>query len=208
MQHEQQKELLSDDVDSSVVVQYREAVGLKMNQVKEYLGTVVKSGVKFVVFCHHIEMIDGLNVFFESLGVVMIRIDGATPSSSRHLLVKKYQEDDEVRVALLSITACSTGLTLTAGKLVVFAELYWNPGVLLQAEDRIHRIGQKSNVDVVYLVAKGTIDEYVWPKLLSKLNVLESLGIGRNQFRSIGMVKKIAGQTSLYEFDIKKARRL
>ncbi|KAM0671609.1 SWI/SNF- matrix-associated actin-dependent regulator of chromatin subfamily A-like protein 1 [Ordospora colligata] len=206
VQHEQEKELLGEDVNSSIVVQYREAVGLKMDSVKEYLETVVRSGVKFIVFCHHIEMMDGLNVFFESLGVSMIRIDGSTPSNSRHLLVKKYQDDNEVRLALLSITACSTGLTLTAGKLVVFAELYWNPGVLLQAEDRIHRIGQKSNVDVVYLVAKGTVDEYVWPKLLSKLNVLESLGIGKNQFRSIGVSKKIAGQTSLYQFDIKKAR--
>ncbi len=34
--------------------------------------------------------------------------------------------------------------------------------VLIQAEDRVHRIGQTSNVDIHYLVAKGTADDYLW----------------------------------------------
>ena len=42
-------------------------------------------------------------------------------------------------VALLSLTACSTGLNLTRANVALFAELGWSPGVVLQAEDRIHR---------------------------------------------------------------------
>ncbi len=42
-------------------------------------------------------------------------------------------------VALLSITACGTGLNLTRANVALFGELYWSPGVVLQAEDRIHR---------------------------------------------------------------------
>lgn len=42
----------------------------------------------------------------------------------------QFQNEDKYRVAVLSICAANSGLTLTAAKLVVFAELYWNPGVI------------------------------------------------------------------------------
>ncbi|AFN83169.1 Snf2/Rad54-like helicase [Encephalitozoon romaleae SJ-2008] len=203
-QSDPRKEVVGESVDMNVVVQYREAVKLKMEQVKQYLATMMEKNMKFVIFCHHSEMMDGIEEFCVERKVPMIRIDGSIPSGNRHLLVKNFQENDEIRVALLSITACSTGLTLTAGRAVVFAELYWNPGVLLQAEDRIHRIGQKSSVDIIYLVGRGTIDEYVWPKLLSKLNVLESLGIGSNQLKNVGVSSQASGQKTLYQLNIKR----
>lgn len=52
---------------------------------------------------------------------------------------------------------------------VVFAELYWTPAQLLQAEDRCHRIGQASVVKVQYLVAKGSLDDALWPLIQRKV---------------------------------------
>lgn len=52
---------------------------------------------------------------------------------------------------------------------VVFAELYWTPAQLLQAEDRCHRIGQASVVKVEYLVAKGSLDDALWPLIQRKV---------------------------------------
>ena len=54
--------------------------------------------------------------------------------------------------------------------MVVFAELHWTPGELEQCEDRAHRIGQTGTVNVHYLVAKGTLDEWVWSALARKVN--------------------------------------
>lgn len=43
--------------------------------------------------------------------------------------VKRFQEKGECLVAVLSIKACNSGITLTAAQLVIFAELDWNPSV-------------------------------------------------------------------------------
>ena len=75
------------------------------------------------------------------LKVKSIRIDGSTPIPERHAAVSSFQKTPAVRVAVLGITAAGQGLTLTAADVVVMAELHWTPGVLVQAEDRAHRIG-------------------------------------------------------------------
>jgi len=52
---------------------------------------------------------------------------------------------------------------------VVFAELDWTPGILEQCEDRAHRIGQQDTVHVHYLVAAGSLDDWVWSALSKKV---------------------------------------
>ena len=57
--------------------------------------------------------------------------------------------------------------------MVVFAELTWTPALMIQAEDRAHRIGQEHQcVDVVYLYGKCTLDEYIFNKLGEKIKVV------------------------------------
>ena len=77
-----------------------------------------------------------------------IRIDGRTSPQARHELVNRFQKQPGISLGILSITAAGVGLTLTAASVVVFGELHWTPGNLIQAEDRAHRIGQKRAVNV------------------------------------------------------------
>lgn len=111
-----------------------------------------------------------------------IRIDGSTPSAERQRLCEDFQHRAGRCVAVLSITAANMGITLHSADLVVFAELFWNPGVLIQAEDRVHRIGQTSSVDIHYLVAQGTADDHLWPMIQEKMNVLEQVGLSESNF--------------------------
>lgn len=62
-------------------------------------------------------------------GISYIRIDGSTASAERQQLCDRFQSSQRSCVAVLSITAANMGLTLHAADLVVFAELFWNPGV-------------------------------------------------------------------------------
>ncbi|KRZ94599.1 SWI/SNF-related matrix-associated actin-dependent regulator of chromatin subfamily A-like protein 1 [Trichinella sp. T8] len=101
------------------------------------------------------------------------------------MLCDDFQACDKIRVALLSITAASTGLTLTSARLVVFAELFWNPGILVQAEDRAHRVGQLNSVLIIYLVAKGTADDNIWTMIKKKLEILKMGGLSDQSFQSV-----------------------
>jgi len=98
------------------------------------------SSRRFLVFAHHQSVLNELDRFVRSKSTEevpdYIRIDGKTPADMRQANVDKFQKEEGCRIALLSITAAGTGITLHAASHVVFAELIWTPAYLVQAEDR------------------------------------------------------------------------
>ncbi|PKU46583.1 swi snf-related matrix-associated actin-dependent regulator of chromatin subfamily a-like protein 1 [Limosa lapponica baueri] len=162
---------------------YNRTAEAKIHSVVEYILELLERGNdKFLVFAHHKIMLDAIVAELEKKHIEYIRIDGSTPSAERQSLCQKFQFSEKQVVAVLSLTAANMGLTLSAADLVVFAELFWNPGVLIQAEDRAHRIGQTSSVNVHYLVAKGTADDYLWPMIQEKIEVLGEAGLSETNF--------------------------
>ncbi|KAJ6355755.1 hypothetical protein OIU78_003979 [Salix suchowensis] len=152
---------------------YTDSAEAKISGVLDYLGTVIEAGCKFLIFAHHQPMIDSIHEFLLKKKVGCIRIDGKTAAASRQALVTDFQEKDAIKAAVLSIRAGGVGLTLTAASTVIFAELSWTPGDLIQAEDRAHRIGQVASVNIYYLLANDTVDDIIWDVVQSKL---ENLG--------------------------------
>ena len=62
----------------------------------------------------------------------------------------------------MSINAATTGIILNSAYIVIFAELTWTPSIMIQAEDKAHRIGQKSEfVDIKYLYGLETLDDFI-----------------------------------------------
>ncbi|KFM27269.1 SWI/SNF-related matrix-associated actin-dependent regulator of chromatin subfamily A-like protein 1 [Auxenochlorella protothecoides] len=156
------------------VMLYRLSAEVKGPAVQEYVGTLLDGGTKFLAFAHHTCMLDAIeHECNRRKGLRFIRIDGSTQTSDRQRLVNSFQENADVQVAILSIKAAGVGLTLTAASTVVFAEMTWTPGDLIQAEDRAHRIGQASSVNIHFLHAKGSVDDIIWSTIQSKL---ESVG--------------------------------
>ncbi|PNW83616.1 hypothetical protein CHLRE_05g236950v5 [Chlamydomonas reinhardtii] len=133
-------------------------------------GGGVSGPCKVLVFAHHQEVLNGLQEHLKQLKVMHMRIDGSTPAHERDKAVAAFQRlgPRTPRVALLSLHAAGTGLTLTAATVVVFVELDQSPSLLVQAEDRAHRVGQAAHVHVYYLMAKGTLDEQIWAMLERK----------------------------------------
>lgn len=128
---------------------------------------------KIVVMAHHHEMVDALCSQLAQYGVV--KIDGRmTDKAARQRAVDDFQKDPRIRLFVGSIRAAGVGITLTASSTVVFAELDWVPGMMDQAADRCHRIGQKDTVLVQYLVLEGSIDAMMAKRLVEKKEVINA----------------------------------
>uniref|UniRef100_A0A674AFX3 SWI/SNF-related matrix-associated actin-dependent regulator of chromatin subfamily A-like protein 1 n=1 Tax=Salmo trutta TaxID=8032 RepID=A0A674AFX3_SALTR len=165
----------------ALLVFFNHTAEAKIKAIIEYIMDMLECGrEKFLVFAHHKLVLDSITKELGEKGIDYIRIDGSTPSSDRQQLCDRFQFTDKSCVAVLSITAANMGITLHSAALVVFAELFWNPGIMIQAEDRVHRIGQTSNVDIHYLVAKGTADDYLWPMIQEKMHILEQVGLSES----------------------------
>jgi SWI/SNF-related matrix-associated actin-dependent regulator 1 of chromatin subfamily A len=156
----------------NIMVAYKLTGLCKVKGINDFLNTLIENDIKFILFAHHIEVLNGIEEHIKRRKVGMIRIDGNVPPSKRHELVNKFQTDQLCRVALLSLTATSQGITLTAASTVVFAEMNWTPAVMEQAEDRVHRIGQMNSVNIYYLYAENTIDSVLYKMIKSKNEVL------------------------------------
>lgn len=146
-------------------------------------------GKKILVFVHHHTVMNAIEAFLREEEVGYIRIDGTVNDKKRAEMVERFQEDDVTIVALLSITACGTGLNLTRANVVLFAELFWSTGGVLQAEDRVHRIGQDGPVKIIYLLCKNSADDTIWKVIQSKHNTIDTVvGINGKEASSSGMV--------------------
>ena len=86
---------------------------------------------------------------------------GSLTGSQRDAVLKTFEEDEHVRVILISLKAGALGLTLTAANYVTHFDSWWNPAVMSQAEDRAHRIGQKKTVFVTTLITQNTVEERI-----------------------------------------------
>eukprot|EP00347_Sterkiella_histriomuscorum_P013935 403362793 len=158
--------------DNSFMSAYRLTGESKIDGITDFMDTLIQNSCKFIVFAHHQVVMDGIEEFVKKTKVGYIRIDGKTNVDHRHDRVTKFQNDDDTKIAILSITACSQGLTLTAASTIVFAEMFWTPSIMTQAEDRAHRISQQNCVNIYYLHGPDTVDEMLFQMLAEKSQVV------------------------------------
>jgi hypothetical protein len=152
----------------------RTALGLakiRGGEVTDLVAEVVENKECCVVFCAHHQASDELMAQLHKVGIKSAVVDGRTPQIKRSLIVNEFQEGD-LQVFIGGINAAGEAITLTRADTVVFVELDWVPAALMQAEDRIHRIGQRSNCQIMQLIAKldgQNLDEEMISIIGSKL---------------------------------------
>lgn len=144
----------------------------KVPHVIAFVKNACESGKKIILFAHHRNVIEELEKGLVGNGITCVAVTGETDGTARYDAVHRFQTDPSLQVFIGSIQATGVGLTLTAASHVIFAELDWRPGMMQQAEDRAHRIGQTDNVLVQYLVTDGTLDAKIAKILAKKVDVI------------------------------------
>lgn len=151
----------------------RELVGRsKVGEIAEYLDLLLETEESVILFAHHKAVLAALRDHCVEAGYGAAMITGDTPPNLRDAEVDRFQ-NGEVRVFLGAITAAGEGITLTRASQVILAELDWRPGMMQQAEDRAHRIGQRDVVFCHYLVAGG-VEGHIANTIADKVQIIDA----------------------------------
>ncbi|MCB0332215.1 MAG: DEAD/DEAH box helicase, partial [Bdellovibrionales bacterium] len=145
----------------------------KFELFKELVAEALEAGRKVLVFSQFREMLSLMQRHLTSQGHEYLHLDGST--RNRQELIDRFNEDESVRLFLISLKAGGTGLNLTAADTVIIYDPWWNPAVESQAVDRAHRIGQTKAVTVYRLVTENSIEQKIMDLKAKKARIVDAL---------------------------------
>jgi len=130
----------------------------KVTPSVELAEDILEGGKKVVIFAIHKEVVAMLEKAMHKYGVGVI--SGDVQAKDRQVIIKAFLDRPQKRVMIIT-TAGAEGINLYSASDIIFCERDWVPAREEQAEARLHRIGQKSNVTAHYPVVMGTVDEKI-----------------------------------------------
>ena len=156
----------------------RQAAGIaKLPHVINFVTNIMEIEESVVVFCHHRSIHNLLHQNLSDFSPVSII--GGQSDKVRQEQIDKFQ-NGESKLMIAGLRAGNVGINLHRARYVIFAELDWSPAIHRQAEDRLHRIGQKNTVFAYYLIGNGTLDNHVANVLVDKSYEIDSIMDGNN----------------------------
>ena len=144
----------------------------KLPHVINFVKNIMEIEESVVVFCHHKVIHKLLHESLQEFSPASII--GGQSDNTRQDQIDKFQKG-ESKLMIAGIRAGNVGINLTRAKYVIFAELDWSPAIHRQAEDRLHRIGQKNTVFAYYLIGNGTLDDHVASILVDKSYEIDAI---------------------------------
>ena len=182
--HEQEQKSAQTEFDKSsshqrAIQSERQAAGVaKIPHVINFVKNIMEIEESVVVFCHHKSIHHLLHESLQQFSPSSI-IGGQT-DKIRQEQIDRFQ-NGETKLMIAGLRAGNVGINLTKARYVIFAELDWSPAIHRQAEDRLHRIGQKNTVFAYYLIGNGTLDDHVANILVDKAFEIDSVIDGKKE---------------------------
>ena len=147
----------------------------KLNQCMQITKDAVEGGHKILLFSGYTSMFNILEKELKKEGIEYFKLTGQTKVSDRIKLVEEFNENDKIKVFLISLKAGGTGLNLTGADMVIHYDPWWNISAENQATDRTYRIGQKKNVQVYKLITKNSIEEKIYELQQKKSQLIDNM---------------------------------
>lgn len=133
---------------------------VKINEIVSHI-TNKTANHKILIFSQFVSMLSLIKDELDKLNITYEYLDGKSSTKQRENSVNNFQNDDNLRVFLISLKAGGTGLNLTAADYVYIVDPWWNPAVENQAIDRCYRIGQDKKVFAYRMICKNTVEEKI-----------------------------------------------
>jgi SNF2 family DNA or RNA helicase len=150
---------------------YKDHTSGKFELMQELIEEALGSGHKIVIFSQYVGMIKLITQYLSDLNIGHVTLTGE--SRNRGAIIKNFQTDPEIKVFCGSLLAGGIGIDLTAASVVIHYDRWWNATKENQATDRVHRIGQNKNVQVMKLVTRGTLEEKIDRMIQNKRALFE-----------------------------------
>lgn len=145
----------------------------KMEDVTHMLASAVGKKHKILVFSQFVKHLALLEKYLQQNRIDYCYLDGST--RDRRAEVERFQNDDKIKVFLISLKAGGLGLNLTKADYVFLLDPWWNPAIEAQAVDRAHRIGQENKVFTYKFITKNTVEEKILALQQTKLKLATEL---------------------------------
>lgn len=146
----------------------------KTEALKEQVEEIIACGEKVIVFSQYVdEGVSKLEELLKKHGIA--KIVGGQTDTVRRNEIEKFKKRKDVPVLIASVRSGGEGLNLTEASYIVHFDHWWNPAVMWQAEDRVHRRGQTKGVNIYSYWMKDTIDDRIRQKLHEKGILFEQI---------------------------------
>jgi SNF2 family DNA or RNA helicase len=135
----------------------------KVQVIDSIVNDTLTGEKRVVVFGLFTRELDQLAAALARKGTEIMRIGGDTPSDERQRLRQRFGSDDPTRMVMVAqIRTMSLAVNeLVTASHAVFASLSQQRDDLVQARDRLNRIGQTKPTTFWYAIALRTIDEVI-----------------------------------------------
>jgi SNF2 family DNA or RNA helicase len=150
----------------------------------EDVGYMIENAInlehKILVFSQFVKHLTLIRESLDSKGIDYAYLDGST--TDRKTQVERFQNEDKLKVFLISLKAGGLGLNLTKADYVYILDPWWNPAAEAQAVDRAHRMGQENVVFTYKFITKNTVEEKILSLQKSKIKLANDLITSEESF--------------------------